>query len=89
MARVQTRSSVSLSTASNLQLQALAQMRGMSLSAWLEERIADAAAAAGVVVLPEDVERAKEARRQAVAERQHAAKEHDRRTEQARREAPR
>lgn len=87
MAKVQTRSSVSLSTASSLQLQALAQRRGVSLSAWLEEQIAERAAAEGVVVLPEDVERAKEARRQAVAERRHAAEEADGRTEQARREA--
>lgn len=87
MAKIQLRSSVSLSPASYLQLQALAQLRGMSLSAWLEQQIADRAAEQGVVVLPEDVERANEARRQAVAERKHAAEEESGRTEQARREA--
>ena len=87
MAKIQTRSSVSLSTASHLQLQALAQLRSMPLSAWLEQQIADRAAEQGVVVLPEDVERAKEERRQAVAERRHAAEEENGRAEQARREA--
>lgn len=49
------RRSVSLTSHRYLQLQRLAEIRGLSMSAWIESEIADAAAEEGVVVLPEQV----------------------------------